>query len=463
MGSSTSENGAGMRPGELVCGRYRVVRTIGCGGMGAVYEVLDERLGVRMALKESYARDLELRKQFEREARLLASLKHDALPKVVDYFVENNHGFLVMDLVDGVSLSEVVTNESGPLPVREVIALADQILDVLVYLHGQGQKVVHRDIKPQNLRLRSNGRISVLDFGLAKNAVGVLEQMEDDGSVHGFSRPFSPIEQIRGSGTTERSDIYALGATLYFLLTGSRPDGAEKRAEILRTTGFDCLRPANDVVPSVGAELALIIERAMSVMSEDRFETAAEFREALRQLGRVPVQDRDTVTVTRVKRRASFGSLAVAASVMGMIVLSAALLAGSRANQFKNSPVIEAAGAGVRGVREAEPTPKLNPQVATKVPAINTAQAPVKKEPQRKPNRAVEDIRTPNRSLQVAPREKPKKPILPQVRSPQIVRAKATRHESGPASEVLRAPDGTEVVRFKDGRLHVSNRGGTRQ
>jgi len=292
MISPAVEAEAVIRSGELVSARYRVVRVVGGGGMGMVYEAIDERLGVRVALKQSCAKEIELKKQFEREARLLASLKHDALPKVVDYFIENNSAFLVMEFVDGVSLSEVVKNENGPLPVQRVIALADQVLDVLVYLHDQGRRVVHRDIKPQNIRLTSEGRISLLDFGLAKTGAR-HDRVDDDGddrSVHGYSRRYSPIEQIRDSGTSERSDIYALGATLYFLLTGVRPEDAEKRAEVIAATGVDCSRRADEVVSAVGEDLARIIERAMAVQSEERFLTAAEFREALGRLGRIPVE-----------------------------------------------------------------------------------------------------------------------------------------------------------------------------
>src|ERR1043166_7487118 len=292
MGSSTSETNAGIPSGAIICGRYRVVRPIGNGGMGAVYEVIDEHLDVRMALKQSYARETELKRQFEREARLLASLKHDALPRVVDYFVEGDQAFLVMDFVEGQSLSEVVKNENGPLPVREVVALADQILGVLVYLHDQGRRIVHRDIKPQHLLLRSDGRISLLDFGLAKCGLEDDDLSGDDCSVYGYSPRFSSIEQIRALGTNERSVIYSLGATLFFLLTGVRPDDAEKRVEVLRGAGVDCLRRADYVVPAVGEDLALIIERAMAVEGKDRFQNANDFRAALGQLGRIPVDEK---------------------------------------------------------------------------------------------------------------------------------------------------------------------------
>ena len=461
MSSSTTEGV--IRSGEVVSGRYRVLRTIGRGGMGAVYEVTDERLGVRMALKESCAKEDELKKQFEREARLLASLKHDALPKVVDYFVDDDRAFLVMEFVDGVSLSEVVTSANGPLPVREVIALADQILDVLVYLHGHGQKVVHRDIKPQNLRLRSNGRISLLDFGLAKNGRG-SDRAEDERSVHGYSRRFSPIEQIRDSGTTERSDIYALGATLYFLLTGVRPDDAEKRDEVKRTTGADCLRRADEIVPHVGKELALIIERAMGVMSEERFQTAAEFREALRQLGREPVAEERTVIVRPV-RPSRVRRLAIAASVIFVLAIGLGLLGRGRSEEATTMTTQQptrpfSVSVGMDATREvpaAAPKTKVKPTVRPlSIPKTSTPSVAMRSEPRRKTD--------PVNRERITPQSKPRRSASQQVAAVRVPsRSSGSKAERSSMPEVMRAPDGTEVVRFKDGRLHVNERGGMRQ
>ena len=186
-------------PGFRVHERYRVIRVIESGGMGAVYEAVDERLGSRVALKESYAQeDPELERQFEREARLLASLKHPALPRVTDYFIESDHAFLVMEYIEGDSLAEVITKQA-PLPAQRVIAWADQVLDVLIYLHGTARGIVHRDIKPHNLRVTSNGVISLLDFGLAKMTQSASSDTEAR-SVHGYTRWYSPIEQIENSG-----------------------------------------------------------------------------------------------------------------------------------------------------------------------------------------------------------------------------------------------------------------------
>jgi serine/threonine protein kinase len=211
-------------PGALLQGRYRVIRRLGKGGMGAVYEATDLRLDVSVAIKEAFSTDPRLRKQFEHEARLLAQLHHAALPRVTDYFTEDNRVFLVMQFIGGDDVAEIIGKQPGPLPPNTVIAWADQLLDALIYLHTRERQIIHRDIKPHNLKLTSAGSIALLDFGLAK-ADSDSTGADSWTSVFGFTRRYSPPEQMQDQGTTPRSDIYALGATLYHLLTGVKPAG----------------------------------------------------------------------------------------------------------------------------------------------------------------------------------------------------------------------------------------------
>src|SRR6185503_8901475 len=157
-----------LAPGTVLQSRYRIVRQLGRGGMGAVYEALDERLGISVALKETLSSEASMRKQFEHEARLLASMQHPALPRVSDHFVEGNRAFLVMQFIGGVDLARIISQQPGPLPREQVIAWADQLLDALIYLHSHDRQVIHRDIKPHNLKLTSTGQIALLDFGLAR-------------------------------------------------------------------------------------------------------------------------------------------------------------------------------------------------------------------------------------------------------------------------------------------------------
>jgi serine/threonine protein kinase len=260
--------------------RYRVVRRLGSGGMGAVYEAVDRRLNITVALKETFSTDRRLRRQFAREARLLARLDHPALARVTDYFTESNRAFIVMQFIPGPDLADVITRKPGPFPRKDVIDWADQLLDALVYLHSPERQIVHRDIKPHNLKLTATGQIALLDFGLAKSEY-TESSVNSRRSVFGFTRRYSPPEQIQDLGTTPRSDIYALGATLYHLFTGAKPPDAMTRATMLADGQPDPLRPAHLVHPELGAELATLLNRALALNPEDRHASAEEFREAL--------------------------------------------------------------------------------------------------------------------------------------------------------------------------------------
>lgn len=273
-------------PDTILQSRYRVVSHLGKGGMGAVYEAIDLRLGHTVALKQTLTSDEELWKQFEREARLMARLNHPVLPRVSDYFTEGHRAFLVMQYVEGKDLAEIIAQQPGPFPRQAVVAWADQLLDALIYLHAHERQIIHRDIKPHNLKVRPNGQICLLDFGLAKT------QVEADGdvsctSVFGYTPRYAPIEQIQDMGTGPQSDIYALGATLYHLLTGIKPTDALTRAAALVSSRPSPLRPANEVNAAISSELAEVITRAMAQNPDERYASAIEFRQALRRVGRV--------------------------------------------------------------------------------------------------------------------------------------------------------------------------------
>ena len=276
-----------LAPGAILQNRYRIIRQLGKGGMGAVYEAVDQRLDAIVALKETFSVDERLRQQFEQEARLLAQLNHPALPRVSDYFTEGDRAFLVMQFISGADLAEIILTQPGPFPRNVVIAWADQLLDALIYLHTRDRQIIHRDIKPHNLKITSTGQIALLDFGLAKAQSADVSSTNSSTSIFGYSRRYSPLEQIEDQGTTPRSDIYALGATLYHLLTGVKPQDALTRAAALANSKSDPLQPANEVHRAVGPEIAAILSRAMALSPEDRYASASEFRGALRRVGRM--------------------------------------------------------------------------------------------------------------------------------------------------------------------------------
>ena len=249
--------------------------------MGAVYEAIDQRLDTTVALKETLFTDERLRKQFEREARLLARLHHPALPRVSDHFSEGEGQFLVMQFIPGDDLSEMMNRKRGPFPADQVLTWADQLLDALDYLHTQDPQIVHRDIKPQNLKLTSRGQIILLDFGLAKGQAGDISRVTTSASIYGYTPNYAPLEQIQGLGTDPRSDLYSLGATLYHLLTGVKPPDALTRAAALVNNQPDPLTPANVANPAIARDVDQVLAKAMSQSRDQRYASAAEMRQAL--------------------------------------------------------------------------------------------------------------------------------------------------------------------------------------
>jgi serine/threonine protein kinase len=282
--------------GTVLQGRYRVVRQLGQGGMGAVYEAVDERLDTTVALKETFFAEERLRKQFEREARLLARMHHPALPRVSDHFNEGEGQFLVMQYIAGDDLFEMLTAQNAPFSEAEVARWADQLCDALDYLHTQDPQIIHRDIKPQNLKLTSRGQVVLLDFGLAKGSVGQLTAVTTSASIFGYTPNYAPLEQVQGKGTDARSDIYALGATLYHLVTNVKPPDALSRAASVVNGQPDPLVPANEICPEVSVGLANVLGRAMSQKRDDRFASASDMSRALGRGVSGPLGEETVVT-----------------------------------------------------------------------------------------------------------------------------------------------------------------------
>ncbi|GIW01180.1 serine/threonine-protein kinase [Roseiflexus sp.] len=266
-----------MQPGVILQGRYVIEGTLGIGGMSVVYRGRDLRFKdvVRpCAIKEMYqsAPDSNTRllnlKNFEREAGLLATLQHPAIPKVFDFFEENGRVYLILELIQGKDLETVLEEAKGPLPEERVARWAVQLCEVLSYLHNQQpEPIVFRDMKPSNVMVTSDDRIVLIDFGIARSLVRTR------GTVIG-TEGYSPPEQYKGIAEPQ-SDLYALGATLHHLLTASDP-----RTETPFTFHE---RPLRQLNPQISPEFAAVIEKALSYDMKTRWASADEMRLALLQ------------------------------------------------------------------------------------------------------------------------------------------------------------------------------------
>lgn len=277
-----------LQSGILVNTRYQVEQLIGQGGMGAVYRAFDQRLKSTVALKQTIANGPRLTEAFEREAQLLARLRHPTLPKVIDYFTEYNGQFLVMEFFPGDDLAQLLLKQRGPFPVEQVLEWADQLLHALAYLHQQDPPVLHRDIKPQNLKLTDTTQreIVLLDFGLAKSTPTATSRLTPEGSVIGYTPMYAPLEQIRAAATVDaRSDIYALGATLYHLLTGQPPVDGLTRAAASVSHEPDPQPSPREVNPQVSEIVSAVVAQAMAMLPAERFHSAGAMRHSLK-LGR---------------------------------------------------------------------------------------------------------------------------------------------------------------------------------
>lgn len=303
--------------GTKLDGRYLIHEKIGSGGFGAVYLAEDTRFSGnnRVAIKQIEMSNETVAKTSRVEADLLYNLSHPNLPKVTNCFQETGASFIVMDYISGEDLAHGLSKRRK-FAIAEVLNIADKVLDALEYLHSF--PIYHRDIKPHNIKTDEKGRIFLLDFGTAKGNTEEAEKTLAFGgqSITGYTPFYAPLEQVlrvdpnsyllltalneekltdfADRKTDARSDIYALGATVFHLLTGFSPEQATAtvRAHALWSDKPDPLPNIQTLNSEVSPALAAAIHRALQVMPEHRFQTAAEFRQSLKlaQMNSVPTQ-----------------------------------------------------------------------------------------------------------------------------------------------------------------------------
>ena len=325
--------GAVVDSDQILANRYRLILLVGQGTMGAVYDAEDLVFNRRVALKrmhllpEASPKAIEqTREQFEREAKILATLRHPNLPRVTDYFTVSDQEFLVMDYIEGLSLDEILALHPGGLDEAAVLGWADQLLSALDYIHRHG--LVHRDVKPANIRVTPEGHVFLVDFGLVKTFDPASPKTAT--AVRGLGTPqYAPPEQYDAEmGHTEpRSDLYSLGATMYHLITGEPPATVTRR--VSNPGAFRSLR---EVKPTVSPEVERVIMRAMEVPIAKRFASASDMQAALRlahtqaqadPTGTSRLPAAELILAHRTNRRRTVGAAAGLLALFGICAIAA--------------------------------------------------------------------------------------------------------------------------------------------
>jgi serine/threonine protein kinase len=280
------------RVGTLIRDKWTLVRLLGIGGMAAVY-VGVHRIGRRDALKILHpeaAKSKEVCLRFEREAQAVNRFRHPGAVEIRDIDVtEDGAPFLVMELLVGESLGDRATR-LGQVGVDEVLHHAEQVLDVLAAAHQQG--IIHRDIKPGNLFLTTEGRLKILDFGLARIHEGGLADglYTKEGTTLGTT-PYMPPEQAKGRPIDERADVFSVGATMFRLITGRYLHDAQGAFDLLMKQARDPAPPLARYAPSVPASVGMIVDRALAFDREQRYPDAVTMLEDVRSAlhGKTPL------------------------------------------------------------------------------------------------------------------------------------------------------------------------------
>ncbi len=318
-----------LNTGQIVNNRYRVARLLGQGGMGAVYRAWDLTLNIPVALKEmvpdpsaSPQELAQFREQFQQEALVLAGLVHPNLPRVTDFFEWGGRDYLVMDFVEGENLATLIDRQ-GALPEAQVLRWALELLDALEACHQR--RILHRDIKPQNIIICADGRAVLVDFGLVK--LWDPHNPQTQRIIAGMgTREYASPEHfgMRGWHTEPRSDIYSLGATLYHAFTGQEPPSA-----MARFTDGDTLAPPRTLGLRLQSKTETALLQAMALDPNRRFPHVQAMRAALG--GAAPQtkpearhQDRATMTASPPGRPSQWRwelATALAMAVMGMLAV----------------------------------------------------------------------------------------------------------------------------------------------
>src|SRR5271154_1770491 len=319
-----------LTPGTKL-GPYEIKSQVGAGGMGEVYRARDTRLGRDVALKilpESFSRDSDRLRRFEQETQAVAALNHPNIVAIYDVGPFESAPFLVSELLEGESLRAVINR--GPIPQRKVIEYAVQVANGLAAAHDKG--IVHRDLKPENLFVCRDGRVKILDFGLAKLAgkggepdgATMTSSHTAAGVVMGTASYMSP-EQVRGEAVDARTDMFAFGAVLYEMLSGKRAFQRDTPPETMTAILREDIPEITDVQPPIPPALDRIVRRCLEKSPDHRFQSAKDLAFGLESLSQISTSS-NTASQAAIESGKSAPRLKVALAAVA-IVLAAALLA----------------------------------------------------------------------------------------------------------------------------------------
>jgi serine/threonine-protein kinase len=312
--------------GDIIEDRYRIKSILGKGGFGATYLVEDMRLnGKRRALKEVPELLFD-----EYETTLLSQLNHPSIPDIIDRSIADGMVYLVLEFGGSRTLGGE-RKQQGRIPQEKLLPWMQQLCEVLIYLHSQNPPIVHRDLKPDNILLDENERIMLIDFGIAKESKpATMTRTLGRAATHGFSPP----EQAMGTGTDERSDIYALAATFYALLTGKNPPAAHERV-----AGKEVV-PPSQIVPDMSPQLEIAILKALNLNVNHRHQTMKEFSQAL-DMTLSSTQDSLTHTTGNTERTVMVSRTIGVTDTTGLHPASIQLPKGKQLSLVKPTPLSE--------------------------------------------------------------------------------------------------------------------------
>jgi serine/threonine protein kinase len=386
-----------------------------------------------------------------------------------------------------------MNRKRGPFPANQVLTWADQLLDALDYLHTQDPQIVHRDIKPQNLKLTSRGQIILLDFGLAKGQAGEISRVTTAASIFGYTPNYAPLEQIQGLGTDSRSDLYSLAATLYHLMTGVKPPDALTRAAALVNGQPDPLLKASEANSEISPDIDEVLAKAMAQNREQRYTTAADMRRALHEaeqastvvnrgeaqtvlfpappLKTVPVQTQTaasprtvgptgetTVVRPKVGGPRRLAPIAISAAVLVLVACGALGFYALNKHSEPETPVATESPTPIGGPAVANPSP--SPEAAASAEAaIDEPTATPKKtektarnEPKREPTPEKSDSRRAEAEDQGHEKEDepPDTPVPPDFQRQNRPRRPMVRVMPGGVM-IKTLPDGTQIITTAEG------------